>query len=225
MKTMAMRIISHLVQVPSTATQIKEILLSMPTIRRQLLQDIIRSSVSQAPKGSHMMSNNPSPVINLPVQLHVSAKQSPQQFASDSAHLHSHEDATKEETDGESKIDDDVDSDDDWDAFQYFPAAGIATAGPQSETDNSLVQSPVLGSEYQSSGSTLNMVSDEAKHEGGQDGVKDNAGTSIGNRMEDPLYSKPSTDDECVLEAEDGPSQLLDVSGPQPVDYAKDREI
>uniref|UniRef100_A0A1D1XDF5 Uncharacterized protein n=2 Tax=Anthurium amnicola TaxID=1678845 RepID=A0A1D1XDF5_9ARAE len=210
-RTISMRLISHLVQVPSSATQIREFLSSMPTSRRELLQDIIRSSISQGQYGSQVKSSNPSPIINLPVQLDIGATQSQQQLVSDSP-LCSHEEAPKEGGGGG-----DDDDDDDWDAFQSFPTADTATGSSHSET----ASLPVSEFEHQSPGPAPITVSDKANDEEIPDGVKDNTNTSIACENGTQY---PSMDEQNVLETKDIQSELVDACDTQPANDSKDLE-
>ncbi|KAJ8637016.1 hypothetical protein MRB53_011283 [Persea americana] len=104
-KSDAMRLVSHLAQIPSSAIQFKDILLAMPATRRQQLQDIIRASVAQGPNVVETIRNASSSVIKQPVQI----KQEPQENFSVPAVTHPDMDSIEEE--------------DDWDAFQSFPAS------------------------------------------------------------------------------------------------------
>ncbi|XP_078444054.1 HEAT repeat-containing protein [Wolffia australiana] len=105
-KVTATRLLSHLVQSPSSSAQIKNVLLAMPQARRQQLQDIIRSSISPTDNTSLPSKQTSQPLtIKLPAQPAVFPKEeSPSDFKDDNVNA-------------------DDDNDDDWDTFQSLPAA------------------------------------------------------------------------------------------------------
>ncbi|KAF8399147.1 hypothetical protein HHK36_015012 [Tetracentron sinense] len=108
----AVRLVSHLAQIPSSAIQFKDVLLAMPVARRQQLQGIIRASVSQDQSATQMKSTVSPLIIKLPVQRERSTEKDSQVYASASATTNSDKDSMEEE--------------EDWDAFQSFPAASDA---------------------------------------------------------------------------------------------------
>lgn len=111
-KCYAMKLVSHLAQIPSSAIQFKDVLLAMPATRRQQLQDIIRASVAQGQSAVQMMSMTSPSVINPSVKI----KQDPQVSISVTV------------APGTKNIDSVEDDDeDDWDEFQSFPATGTVS--------------------------------------------------------------------------------------------------
>ncbi|KAK9271660.1 hypothetical protein L1049_002023 [Liquidambar formosana] len=109
-RSTAIRLVSHLAQIPSSAVYFKDALLAMPVTHRQQLQGIIRASVTQDQSATQTKSTTPSLVIKLPVQVEGSQeKNSPT-----SSTTHSNMNSMEEE-------------EDDWDAFQSFPASTAAT--------------------------------------------------------------------------------------------------
>ncbi|KAL0664325.1 hypothetical protein Bca4012_101163 [Brassica carinata] len=80
LRNVAVRLVSHLAQLPSSAVHFKDVLLSLPTTHRQQLQDIIRASVSQdnsslKPKSlvPPMDIKLPAPVVATPEKVTSSA--------------------------------------------------------------------------------------------------------------------------------------------------------
>ncbi|XP_020088939.1 HEAT repeat-containing protein 5B isoform X3 [Ananas comosus] len=125
--TITRRLVSHLVQIPSAATQIKDVMLSVPVTRRQQLQDMIRASVTQ---GQTTMQ------ANFGVQSETKAVgEKPQEIQ-----------GRKEEKDEN----DDNDEDDDWDAFQSLPADNTPTADSATIADSSPVDDNSSSSPYHS---------------------------------------------------------------------------
>ncbi|KAK3425934.1 hypothetical protein EUGRSUZ_F02484 [Eucalyptus grandis] len=114
-RSISIKLVSHLVQIPSSAVHFKDVLLSMPASQRQQLQDILRASVAQDHNAMQTKSVIPSLEIKLPASAEgIKEKDSP----ASSTKGHSF-DGTVEENDEE---------EDDWDTFQSFPASSNATA-------------------------------------------------------------------------------------------------
>ncbi|KAF8023726.1 hypothetical protein BT93_F1038 [Corymbia citriodora subsp. variegata] len=114
-RSISVKLVSHLVQIPSSAIHFKDVLLSMPASQRQQLQDILRASVAQDHNAVQTKSVTPSLEIKLPASAEgIKEKDS----AASSSKSHSL-DSTVEENDEE---------EDDWDTFQSFPASSSATA-------------------------------------------------------------------------------------------------
>ncbi|XP_024037767.1 protein SWEETIE isoform X2 [Citrus clementina] len=134
----AVRLVSHLAQIPSSAVHLKDVLLSLPPTHRQQLQVVLRASVTQDHNPLQMKPVAPSLEIKLPApaggklerdslpsatrieQPEVSRER---ELLATAASVHSDEDKIGER--------DDEDEDDDWDAFQSFPASTSV-----SETDS-----------------------------------------------------------------------------------------
>uniref|UniRef100_A0A803LAT9 HEAT repeat-containing protein n=1 Tax=Chenopodium quinoa TaxID=63459 RepID=A0A803LAT9_CHEQI len=108
LRNTAIRLVSHVAQVPSAAEHLKEVLLGMPVTLRQQIQNIIRASVTQEHQTTQAKPNAGILEIKLPHQSYESKEgNSP----ASSPH----------------QTDDDFEDDDDWDAFQSFAAATNAT--------------------------------------------------------------------------------------------------
>ncbi|XP_057828164.2 protein SWEETIE isoform X1 [Cryptomeria japonica] len=114
LRSVAMKLVSHLANVPSSATQFRAVLQGMPVDIRQKLQDIIRASVAQETKSSLAISLPvPLTVPKLVVQSSAAKSEMPSQpdsIMSISPRV---------------KSDDGLDGveDDDWDNFQSFPVS------------------------------------------------------------------------------------------------------
>jgi len=132
LRSIAMKLVSHLANVPSFTAQFRVVLLGMPFDLRQKVQDIIRASVAQ--------ESNSSLATSLPVplpapKLVVQSLAANLEFSSQSdsfiptSHLE--------------KCDDNLETeeDDDWDNFQSFPASNLViseeTNGCETEEDAS----------------------------------------------------------------------------------------
>ncbi|XP_019453002.1 PREDICTED: HEAT repeat-containing protein 5B isoform X1 [Lupinus angustifolius] len=110
LRSTAIKLVSHLAQIPSSSVHFKDVLLSMPPLHRQQLQGVIRASVTQ--------HNNPAelkmPVLDIKIP----------KPASRNEEEHSAPLPTTTQTGEINKEDvvseDDV-SEDDWDTFQSFP--------------------------------------------------------------------------------------------------------
>ncbi|CAN6577655.1 unnamed protein product [Malus baccata var. baccata] len=111
LRSTAVRLVSHLAQLPSSAVHFKDILLSMPVTHRQQLQGFIRASVTQEHNATQLKPTTPSLEIKLPVPTEASKEKPPPPATT--AHSLSDDQEIEEEEEDE----------DDWDAFQSFPAA------------------------------------------------------------------------------------------------------
>ncbi|KAG6716276.1 hypothetical protein I3842_04G041200 [Carya illinoinensis] len=121
-KSTAVNLVSHLAQVPSSAVYFKDVLLSMPPMHRQQLQGVIRASVTQDHHATETKPLAPLLEIKLPVPTAgIGGKHSPS--LASTVRL----DNSGTEEDGE--------DDDDWDAFQSFPASTSA-AGRESKLES-----------------------------------------------------------------------------------------
>ncbi|PIA63576.1 hypothetical protein AQUCO_00201132v1 [Aquilegia coerulea] len=108
----AVRLVSHLAQIPSSAAHFKDVLLAMPVIRREKLQDIIRASVTV--DNSTLIKPTASPlIIKIPMPNEQSKKNDSQVDTPVSSKMHPDEGSLDEE-------------EEDWDAFQSFPATANA---------------------------------------------------------------------------------------------------
>ncbi|CAI9766931.1 unnamed protein product [Fraxinus pennsylvanica] len=122
LQSAAVKLVSQLAQIFRSAAYIKDILLAMPAIRRQQLQDLIRASMTQGQNPTPVTSSLPPLVIKLPSQTQENKEKNPSPLA-----------APKESDD----ITEEEEEDDDWDAFQSFPASKNE-AVPTPERDSSV---------------------------------------------------------------------------------------
>lgn len=132
LRSIAMKLVSHLANVPSFAAQFRAVLLGMPVDLRQNLQDIIRASVAQESNSSLATSLPvPLPAPKLVAQsLSANVEFSSQSNSfTPSSHLENCDDNLETE------------EDDDWDNFQSFPASNLViseeTNGCETEEDAS----------------------------------------------------------------------------------------
>ncbi|KAK4346804.1 hypothetical protein RND71_033143 [Anisodus tanguticus] len=107
LKITAIKLVTQLAQLPDSSACIKEVLLTMPMMRRQQLQDIIRASVMQDQNPKQVNSTGPSLSIKLPVKIEESKKE---ENIVSAACREEVEDNPEEE------------EEDDWDTFQSFPS-------------------------------------------------------------------------------------------------------
>lgn len=117
LRSIAMKLVSQLANVPSFAVQFKVVLLGMPVDLRQKLQDIIRASVGQE-SNSSLATSLPVPLPASKVVVHSLDANVEFSSQSDSFIPASHLE----------KCDDnpETEEDDDWDDFQSFPASNLA---------------------------------------------------------------------------------------------------
>ncbi|CAL0321677.1 unnamed protein product [Lupinus luteus] len=111
LRSTAIKLVSHLAQIPSSAVHFKDVLLSMPPLHRQQLQGVIRASVTQ--------HNNPAE-IKMPVldiKIPKPASRNEVEHSAPLATMIQSNETNKEE---DVVSEDDV-SEDDWDTFQSFP--------------------------------------------------------------------------------------------------------
>ncbi|XP_039034805.1 protein SWEETIE isoform X2 [Hibiscus syriacus] len=121
----AIRLVSHLAQIPSSAGHLKDVLLSMPEMHRQQLQGVIRASVTP----DHSVAETKYVAQPLEIKLPVPVEGRREDNALSSA--------TSMGT-----TDDDMEEDeDDWDAFQSFPASNPAAAETDSAVKNTVKES------------------------------------------------------------------------------------
>ncbi|WCJ25388.1 HEAT repeat-containing protein [Euphorbia peplus] len=153
-KSTAVRLVSHLAQVSSSAVYFKDVMLSMPATHRQQLQGIIRASVEQDQTTVSAKSTTPLE-IKLPVPKD-SQKVAVSPLPTSSALVKSNDDHDDDEDD---------DDDDDWDTFQSFPAStDIGGDGPEVKVAEAEVE-----------------VTEESETRHEEDKVEDSASSSSGN--------------------------------------------
>ncbi|KAL3630335.1 hypothetical protein CASFOL_023319 [Castilleja foliolosa] len=119
LRDLAVKLVSQLAQIPSSAASIKDILLSMPATQRQHLQDIIRASVVQDKNPKPISSSGPPLVVKLPTK--TGQNEEKPSFPLEPPKEPSNDSSAEDE-----------DDDDDWDTFQSFPASGnISIPAPE----------------------------------------------------------------------------------------------
>ncbi|GMN57078.1 hypothetical protein TIFTF001_026181 [Ficus carica] len=128
LRSTAIRLVSHIAQIPSLAVHFKNALLSMPLVHRQQLQEVIRASVSQDQSAIQAKAATPSLGIRLPLPTGESREKI---FQLPPTVTYSNNDNMEENEDEE----EDEEDDDDWDAFQSFPASANA-AGVDSKVES-----------------------------------------------------------------------------------------
>ncbi|KAF9625554.1 hypothetical protein IFM89_024327 [Coptis chinensis] len=111
-RSTALRLVSHLAQIPSSADHFKDVLLAMPVNRREKLQEIIRASVTV--DNSSMAKPSLPLIIKIPVQNEQSKKDEYQASAPASSKM--------------LPVESSSDGEEDWDAFQSFPATADANS-------------------------------------------------------------------------------------------------
>ncbi|KAJ6738777.1 PROTEIN SWEETIE [Salix koriyanagi] len=119
-RTNAVRLVSSLAQIPSSAVCFKDVLLSMPVSHKQQHQGVIRASVAQHQNASPMKTMA-SLEIKLPVPKDSQTSStstlpiegSRQKSSPPSSPVHFDQDS----------MEDDQEDEDDWDAFQSFPVS------------------------------------------------------------------------------------------------------
>ncbi|CAA7023533.1 unnamed protein product [Microthlaspi erraticum] len=147
LRNVAVRLISHLAQLSSSALLFKDVLLSLPTSHRQQLQDIIRSSVSQdsalqKPKSlvPPMDIKLPAPVVATPAKVTSSADDMVKAETLSTVPT-SFNQVSSVETVTDEENEDEDDDDDDWDTFQSFPAS-TNPEGTESKTESVAEEEP-----------------------------------------------------------------------------------
>ncbi|KAL4341896.1 hypothetical protein GQ457_08G014460 [Hibiscus cannabinus] len=134
----AIRLVSRLAQIPSSAGHLKDVLLSMPEMHRQQLQGVIRASVTLDHSVAETKSVAQPLGIKLPVPLErrrdenalssaTQVKLKPQSeerdLSASATNIGTPNDDMEEEED-----------EDDWDAFQSFPASNNAAETDSADT-------------------------------------------------------------------------------------------
>ncbi|XVF71655.1 hypothetical protein PTKIN_Ptkin12aG0057000 [Pterospermum kingtungense] len=127
LRNTAMRLVSRLAQIPSSAGHLKDVMLSMPEMHRQQLQGVIRASVTQDQSVAKTKSTAPALEIKLPVpsegrredNVVSSATQVKLKQPSEVGDISSSATAISTNNDD---LEEGEDDEDDWDTFQSFPA-------------------------------------------------------------------------------------------------------
>ncbi|XP_020890238.1 HEAT repeat-containing protein 5B isoform X2 [Arabidopsis lyrata subsp. lyrata] len=151
LRNVAVRLVSHLAQLPSSAVHFKDVLLSLPATHRQQLQDIIRASVSKdsaLPKPKSLVPpmdiKLPAPVVATPEKVTSTANMVKAEALSTVPISFNQINTVESEIDEENdEEEDDDDDDDDWDTFQSFPAS-TNLEGSESKTESVAEEEPDL---------------------------------------------------------------------------------
>ncbi|XP_026407842.1 protein SWEETIE-like isoform X1 [Papaver somniferum] len=179
-RSTAVRLVSHIAQMPSSAIHFKDVLLAMPVTQRQQLQEIIRASVAVDQKPMQTKAVASPLIIKLPQQTEHTKRDDPQVSEFTSSSKHSEKDEMEEE--------------DDWDSFQSFSAATDTAAeadansqgNRQNPEEQKSVDHPSLADEndfddnddFQEFSSSLPRVNDKEIYdskfpEGGKENIGD----------------------------------------------------
>ncbi|TKY64772.1 HEAT repeat-containing protein 5B [Spatholobus suberectus] len=109
LRSTAVKLVSRLAQIPSSAIHFKDVLLSMPPLHRQQLQGVIRASVTHDKNPTDLKV----PVLDIKMPKPSEGNEEKHSIPSSAAVM---------QTDENDKEEDEV-SEDDWDAFQSFPVS------------------------------------------------------------------------------------------------------
>ncbi|GLT41167.1 hypothetical protein SLA2020_152510 [Shorea laevis] len=243
MRSTALRLVSHIAKIPSSAVHLKDVLFSMPVNQRQQLQDVIRASVTQD-HSSPQMKPMASPLeIKLPVPTEGRREKDSQTSAIETqpkeeseeqglplsaAPLKSNDDSMKED-----EADDD--DDDDWDTFQSFPASGN-TDGVDSKVedvthlDKNISALEIGTDDFQdfSSSQPLNNAKEitDAEHlEVAEEVICAGSGDRDMELSDDNLDSKPQEGDVEVVQSSDGKENYEESSIHQSVDVVNESSV
>ncbi|XP_062106312.1 protein SWEETIE isoform X2 [Humulus lupulus] len=179
LRSTAIKLVSHLAQIPSSAIHFKDALLSMPITHRQQLQEVIRASVTQDQNATQSKAIPPSLGIRLPAP---TGKSGEKILQSSAAVIHNDKDSMVENEEDE----EDDEDEDDWDAFQSFPASENA-AGTDLKVESISKESIPIETESQ----TTNTAKDVGDTE--QQGVEGDV-TSDTQGYNVPPYESTSQD-------------------------------
>ncbi|XP_057443151.1 protein SWEETIE-like [Lotus japonicus] len=120
LRNTAIKLVSRLAQIPSSANHFKDVLLSMPPLHRQQLQGVIRASVTQDKNPLELKV----PVLDIKMPQSSGPNEEKRTVSA----------APVMRTDENDKEEDEV-SEDDWDAFQSFPVSKTED-GDESRTEH-----------------------------------------------------------------------------------------
>ncbi|XP_059452821.1 protein SWEETIE isoform X2 [Corylus avellana] len=187
--SIAVKLVSHLAQIPASAVHFKDVLLSMPPMHRQQLQGVIRASVTQDHNATQMKPLAPLLEIKLPVPADGSGEK---HFPQSATTIHSDKNISEE--------DEDDSDEDDWDAFQSFPASTNAAVN-ESKVESvakepGLVENPssleinARSDDFQeisTSQAPNNVEINNADHqEAGEDVISDTPGSQMSPQSDAP---------------------------------------
>nr|GMD55450.1 HEAT repeat-containing protein 5B isoform X2 [Ipomoea batatas] len=230
LRIMAVKLVSQLAQISTSAVYFKDVLLAMPITRRQQLQDIIRASVNQDQNPSQVKSTGPPLLVKLPAKMEETKDQN---FTSAFPTKESEDNSMEEEED------DDDDFDDDWDTFQSFPAS-VNGDPPTSEiavdsnlTTNTSVSNSDSGNndlETQNSSKPLCMTEELNLQDETAAGENYEFATSSSDQIQEPHDCQDNLDhtEEPVTSEQKGTTELSQegehVSPIQPVVEVKEKD-
>lgn len=137
LRNAAIKLVTQLAQSPLSSIHFKDVLLAMPIMQRQQLQDIIRASVNQELSSTQSMA--PTLAIKLPTQKEESMESSSFPTAGGG----NHDNKSSEE------------EDDDWDSFQSFPLPVNEDTSPSCITEKPNLTVELSDSEYEAKNSDI----------------------------------------------------------------------
>ncbi|KAB1211181.1 HEAT repeat-containing protein 5A [Morella rubra] len=183
LRSITLKLVSHIAQIPSSAVHFKDVLLSMPPMHRQKLQGVILDSVSQDHNASQMRPLAPLLEVKLSVPTEGTEEKHSPVLATT---VPSDKNGTEE--DGEDE--------DDWDSFQSFPAStnaagnesgAVSSAKDPGSVENSSILEIGTGSgdskEYSISKSLNNAEHPEA---GEEEVIADSPGSQVSPQCDAP---------------------------------------
>ncbi|XP_049385527.1 protein SWEETIE isoform X1 [Solanum stenotomum] len=202
LKITTIKLVTQLAQLPDSSACIKEVLLTMPMMRRQQLQDIIRASVMQDQNQKQVNSTGPSFIIKLPAKIEESRKEEIIVPAPCSEEV---EDNSEEE------------EEDDWDTFQSFPSTNEVDPTKTAFQDSRSIENTISDDGFK--GEFISVPQDEVEEttatisDGGLEGEtisipEDEVG-------EITAENQMASDDETLSGNADSSNQTQDLNGSQ----------
>ncbi|XP_078176772.1 HEAT repeat-containing protein isoform X2 [Carex rostrata] len=187
--SIARRLVSHFVQIPSAATQIKDVMLSVPAEKRQQFQDMIRASLGQEQMAVPVSSSTKTEISGEIQETNSIASHSAT-YKVKEKEIESNEDYNKNDNDNQNNVNNNDDDDDDWDTFQSLPASSNAISSEELEEKNT---------EIEAAGATSKAISSEESEE------KITEIEAIGNA----ISSEESEEKNTEIEATGEPSNAI----------------
>ncbi|CAN4083221.1 unnamed protein product [Withania somnifera] len=164
LKITSIKLVTQLAQLPDSSPCIKEVLLTMPMLRRQQLQDIIRASVMQDQNQKQVTSTGPAFSIKLPAKIEECRKE--EDIVSD---------ACSEEVEDNSE----EEEEDDWDTFQSFPSANKVDATKTEFPDSHSSENTISDGGFV--GETVSIPENEVREIGAENQMTSDDKTLSGN--------------------------------------------
>ncbi|CAK9150708.1 unnamed protein product [Ilex paraguariensis] len=185
LRSTAIKLVSQLAQIPSSAVCFKDVLLTMPMTQRQQLQGIFRASVTQDQNPTHMKSILPPLVIKIPAQTEEIKERN------------------SLPTPRTQSDNDDEEEEDDWDAFQSFPASTNEVS--LSSNVGSAAEEPILTGDSSFSGSsTVSNVP-----------IENSSSLPLSKVGEITNTGREAIEEETTLDAVGGSFQIIELHGSQ----------